>query len=126
MNEVTKHSPMYSEIKEYFEDFLSEQEEYHKYVNLVPLHGDEEEERHEKLSEFFQGAFNTDYYIIGTHRAKEWCGSDTWEIIQTVSEYEETNFGEVATPLDNPERVVSMYAYIVGEHILSHYFNKGV
>ena len=122
MNEITKHSPKYSGIKEYFEDFLSEQED--RYVNLITFRHDEEEERHEILSEFFQGAFNTDYYIIGTHRAKEWCGSDTWEIIQAVSEYEKDNFGEVTTPLDNPERVVTMYAYIVGEHIMSHYFDS--
>jgi DNA gyrase/topoisomerase IV subunit A len=76
MNEITKHSPKYSGIKEYFEDFLSEQED--RYVNLITFRHDEEEERHEILSEFFQGAFNTDEYIIGTHRCEEWCGSDTW------------------------------------------------
>ena len=36
-----------------------------------------------------------------------------------IKEYEEDNFGEVTTELDNPEKVVNMYVYILGEDIMS-------
>jgi hypothetical protein len=45
-------------------------------------------------------------------------GDKAFEIIRTVKEYEENNFGEVTTDLSNPERVVNMYAYIVGEEVV--------
>ena len=32
---------------------------------------------------------------------------------------EEDNFGEVTTELDNPEKVVNMYVYIVGEDLIN-------
>ena len=62
--------------------------------------------------------FNTDYYIIGTYKAKEWLGSDVFEAIEEIKEYEQDNFREVTTDLSNPERVVNMYVYILGEEIL--------
>ena len=116
MQEITKQTPKYEEIKDYFENFVSEfdSETYAE----SSLH----------LSEFQHDmhnyAFNTDDYIIGRHKAKEWCGSDAWEIIQTVVDYEKDNFGEVSTPIDEPERVVNMYTYIVGEQVVYDYFNK--
>ena len=63
--------------------------------------------------------FNTDYYIIGTYEAKKWCGDNTFNIIEVIREYEEFNFGEVSTDFSNPETVVNMYVYILGEEILS-------
>ncbi len=63
--------------------------------------------------------FNTDYYIIGTYKAKQWCGENVFNIVETIKEYETFNFGEVSTDLSNPEAVVNMYVYIVGEEILS-------
>lgn len=62
--------------------------------------------------------FNTDYYIIGTYKAKQWLGSDVFEAIDTIKEYEQSNFGEVTTDLSNPEKVVNMYVYIIGEEVL--------
>jgi hypothetical protein len=62
--------------------------------------------------------FNTDYYIIGTWDAKQWCGSETFNIIEIIKDYEQDNFGEVNTDLSDPERVVNMYVYIVGEVVL--------
>lgn len=62
--------------------------------------------------------FNTDYYIIGTNGAKQWCGADTYTIIETIKEYEQDNFGEVSTDFSDPEKVVNMYVYIVGESVL--------
>ena len=107
MNEITKHLPNYEEIKSYFEDFIADL--------------DSETYAESDESDLHHAAFNNDYYIIGTHKAKEWCGSDTWEIIQTVVDYEKDNFGEVSTPIDEPERVVNMYVYIVGEQVVYDY-----
>ena len=62
--------------------------------------------------------FNTDYYIIGRYQAKEWLGSDAFDCIYDIQEYENFHFGRVTTDLSEPERVVNMYVYIVGEEIL--------
>jgi hypothetical protein len=62
---------------------------------------------------------NTDYFIIGTYKAKEFLGAETFEIIQMIKEYEQNNFGEVSTDLSEPEKVANMFAYIVGEEILN-------
>jgi len=63
-------------------------------------------------------AFNEDYYIIGTYQAKQWLGDEAFNIIQLIKEYEQDNFGEVFTDLSEPERVVNMYAYILGQQIV--------
>ena len=62
--------------------------------------------------------FNTDYYIIGRYQAKEWMGADAFDCIYDIQEYENDNFGRVTTDLSEPERVVNMYVYIIGEEIL--------
>ena len=62
--------------------------------------------------------FNTDYYIIGRYQAKEWMGADAFDCIYDIQEYENNNFGQVTTDLSEPERVVNMYVYIIGEEIL--------
>ena len=62
--------------------------------------------------------FNTDYYIIGRYQAKEWLGSDAFDCIYDIQEYENNNFGQVTTDLSEPERVVNMWVYVVGEEIL--------
>jgi len=77
--------------------------------------GTEAEELHNNL-------FNTDYYIIGTYQAKQWCGDDTFDIIEKIREYEQDNFGEVNTDFSDPEKVVNMYTYIIGEEILSEFW----
>ena len=69
-------------------------------------------------SELHHEAFNTDYYIIGTYKAEQWMGDKAFEIIRAVKEYEQGHFGEVGTDLSDPERVVNMYAYIVGEEVV--------
>ena len=73
---------------------------------------------YEDLIDLHHEIFNTDYYIIGRYQAKEWLGSEAFECIGAIKEYEENNFGEVYTDLSEPERVVNMYVYIVGEQIL--------
>ena len=62
--------------------------------------------------------FNTDYYIIGRYQAKEWLGSDAFDCIYDIQEYENFHFGRVTTDLSCPEKVVNMYVYVVGEEIL--------
>ena len=62
--------------------------------------------------------FNTDYYIIGRYQAKEWLGADTFDCIATIRDYEEDNFGECHTDISEPEHVVNMYTYIVGEELI--------
>ena len=63
--------------------------------------------------------FNTDYYIIGTYEAQEWLKDFAFKAIEIIKEYEQDNFGSVSTDLSDPEKVVNMYVYIVGESILS-------
>jgi len=62
--------------------------------------------------------FNTDYYIIGRYQAKEWLGGDAFDCIYDIQEYENFHFGKVTTELSEPEKVVNMYVYVVGEEIL--------
>jgi len=50
-----------------------------------------------------------------------------FNVIQIIKEYEQSNFGEVTTDFSDPERIVNMYAYIIGETIVEEYkseFNK--
>ena len=59
-------------------------------------------------------AFNTDYYIIGTYEAKEALKEyDVFEAIEKVQTYEEDY-----TDLSNPEKLVNMLYYIIGEEVL--------
>jgi hypothetical protein len=46
-------------------------------------------------------------------------GDNAFDCIGTVQEYEQDNFGEVHTDLSCPEKVANMYAYVIGEEILS-------
>jgi len=62
---------------------------------------------------------NTDYFIIGSNKARKWLGNYSFEAIEKIKEYEEFNFGEVSTKLFDPEKVANMLAYILGEEILS-------
>jgi len=63
--------------------------------------------------------FNTDYYIIGTHEAKEALKEyDVWEAIEKVQTYEKDNFGEVYTDMSNPEKLINILYYIIGEEVL--------
>ena len=63
--------------------------------------------------------FNTELYIIGTYKAKQFLGAETFDIIQMIKEYEQDNYGRINTDFSCPESVANMFAYIVGEEILS-------
>lgn len=63
--------------------------------------------------------FNTDYYIIGTYRAQQALEEyGIWDAIKEVQTYEKERFGEVYTDLSNPEQVINMLYYIIGEEVL--------
>tara|TARA_R110002167_G_scaffold129024_1_gene311710 strand:- start:477 stop:848 length:372 start_codon:yes stop_codon:yes gene_type:complete len=62
---------------------------------------------------------NEDYFIIGTYKAEQFLSGVAFEAVECVKTYEQDNFGECSTDLSDPERVVNMLAYILGEEILS-------
>lgn len=63
--------------------------------------------------------FNTDYYIIGIPQAKEALKEyDVFKAIKKVQTYEKENFGEIYTDLSNPEELINMLYYIIGEEVL--------
>ena len=67
--------------------------------------------------------FNMDYYIIGTYLAKEALKEyDVFEAIELVQTYEEDNFGEVNTDFSNPEKLISMVWYVIGDEIISEMY----
>jgi len=98
------------EITEHFDEWLADtmQAQGHEWVK-------------DNLDDLHHHCFNTDYYIIGTERAINWMGSYAFDIINFVKEYEQDNFGECTTDLTSPEKIVNMYAYIIGEEIVSNY-----
>ena len=70
-------------------------------------------------SDLHNEVFNTDYYIIGTYQAKEALREyDVFEAIEKVQTYEKDNFGEVYTDLSDPEKLINMLYYIIGEEVL--------
>jgi hypothetical protein len=63
--------------------------------------------------------FNTDYYIIGTYAAKEALREyDVFDAIELVQTYEKEQFGEVYTDLSDPEKLINMVYYIVGDEVI--------
>jgi hypothetical protein len=68
--------------------------------------------------------FNRDYFIIGNYAAQKWLSDNVgvFKAIDEIKEYEQFNFGEVATDLSSPEKVANMYAYIKGEELLNDIF----
>ena len=96
----------YEEIKEHFNDFIKDQDQDWIKENFDDLH---------------HHAFNNDYYIIGTYQAKKWLGDEVFEIINIIKEYENDNFGEVNTDFSDPEKVVNMYTYIIGEDVVNNW-----
>ena len=74
------------------------------------------------ISDLHHYLLNEDYFIIGSYRAEQWLKKDdssVFEAIETIREYEQSNFGQVSTDLSSSENVANMLAYILGEEILS-------
>ena len=73
------------------------------------------------ISDLHHYLLNEDYFIIGSWRAEQWLKKDDssiFEAIETIREYEQSNFGQVSTDLSSSENVANMLAYILGEQIL--------
>jgi len=100
----------YKEIKSVFDDFINDKQN----KDFVENH---EDDLHHEI-------FNNDYYIIGRYKAKQWLSDNVFEIIEIIKKYEQDNFGQVNTDFSEPEHVVNMYTYIIGEEIVSDYRNK--
>lgn len=68
--------------------------------------------------------FNTDYYIIGTYEAKKALTEyDVFDAIEKVEEYEKFNFGETYTDISDPEKLVNMLYYIIGDEIMQDMYD---
>ena len=73
------------------------------------------------ISDLHHYLLNEDYFIIGSYRAEQWLKKDDSSIfkaIETIREYEQSNFGQVSTDLSSSENVANMLAYILGVEIL--------
>ncbi len=70
-------------------------------------------------SDLHNEVFNTSYYIVGVYEAKKALEEyGVWDALERVQEYEKDNFGEVYTDLSDPEKVINMLYYIIGEEML--------
>ena len=73
------------------------------------------------ISDLHHYLLNEDYFIVGSYRAELWLKKDDssiFEAIETIKDYEQSNFGQVSTDLSSSENVANMLAYILGEEIL--------
>jgi hypothetical protein len=71
--------------------------------------------------------FNTDYYIIGRYEAKKALEEyGVFDAIEKVQTYEKDNFGEVYTDLSDPEKLINMLYYIIGEEVLYDEMMDGI
>lgn len=71
-------------------------------------------------SDLHNEVFNTGYYTIGTYKATKALEEyGTFNAIGEVTDYEKDNFGEVTTDISNPEKVINMLFYIIGEEVIS-------
>lgn len=110
--EKTMKAYKYDEIKSHFEDFINDQDK-----NWI-------EENKRDAFTIHHEIFNTDFYIIGRHQATQWLGDQVFNIINFIKEYEMDNFGSVNTDFSEPEAVVNMYTYIIGEQIVHEYLDE--
>ena len=68
--------------------------------------------------ELHNEVFNSDYYIVGTYEAKKALEEyDVFEAIEKVQTYEEDSFGEIFTDLSDPEKLINMLFYVIGEEV---------
>lgn len=102
------------------------------YTNINTKHNEMRAEAIEKIIETLENGFsgyyadlhnevfNTDYYIIGTYKAEKALEEyGVFEAIRKVKEYEIDNFGELFTDIADPEKLVNMLFYIVGDEVIA-------
>lgn len=84
-----------------------------------------EEDYNGYYSELHHEVFNTDYYVIDTYQAKEILREyDVFEAIELVQDYEKNAFGEIYTDLSDPEKLVNMVYYIIGEEVIDDMYKE--
>lgn len=74
------------------------------------------------ISDMHNEVFNTDMFIIGYFDCTEWIKDNnlnTFEVIGAIKDYETDNFGKITTDISDSEKVVNMFAYILGEEIIN-------
>lgn len=102
------HNKMHEEMKQEAIDAIIDALEYGYSGYYCDLHNE---------------VFNTDYYIIGTHAAKEALREyDVFDAIELVQEYEKNEFGEVFTDLSDPEKLINMVYYIIGSEVIAEMY----
>ena len=68
--------------------------------------------------------FNTDYYIIGTYKAREVLNEyDVFDAIDLVQGYEKEQFGKIYTDLSDPEKLINMVYYIIGDEVIGEMYD---
>lgn len=98
------------DVKEYILDQLKDELNYADDDEVMNCDGAELPDRF----------LNENYFIIGTWKAKQWLGAETFEAIETIQEYEKDNFGETYTDISDPEKVANMLSYVLGYEILNN------
>ena len=96
----------YSEIRDYFNDFINDRDDEWIEENIYYIH---------------HYAFNENDYLIGTYRCEQWLGDQAFKVIGIIKDYEQDNFGQVDTDLSDPEEVVNAFVYIVGEQVVKNW-----
>ena len=102
----------------YFPKMYKQKEDVKNYI-IQQLNDDVGLDQH--ISDLHHYLLNEDYFIIGSWRAEQWLKKDDssiFEAIETIKDYEQSNFGQVSTDLSSSENVANMLAYILGEQIL--------
>ena len=99
------------EIKEHLDDYLADNRTQY----------DDIEDARDRLH---HDAFNSDYYIIGRYQATKWLGDEAFNVIEFIKDYEQENYGRVLSDLSEPEKVVNMYTYIIGQELVNEYLNQ--
>ena len=70
-------------------------------------------------SELHNEVFNTDYYVIGTELARDILNEfDVFYAIGIVMEYEKEEFGEILTEMNDPEKLLNMLFYVIGDKVM--------
>lgn len=69
--------------------------------------------------------FNTDYYIIGRQEAKDALEEyGVFDAIDLVQKYEDDNFGERYIDLSDPEKLMNMVYYVIGDEVMAEVCEK--
>lgn len=74
----------------------------------------------QKSCDLHHELFNMTFFSEGYDAKKVLNIYDVFEAIEKVVSYEKYNFGEVTTEISNPDKLVNMLSYVIGEELLSH------